>query len=48
MFTIIHGSHRHGYCWDIVCALCAQLNVNYIDVTIIDLSVANIDYCCGS
>lgn len=48
MFTIIHGSHRHGYSWDIACALRTKLNVHHIEVAVIDLSVANIDYCCGS
>lgn len=48
MFTIIHGSHRHGYSWEIACALRTQLNVHHIEVMTIDLSDANIDYCCGS
>lgn len=48
MFTIIHGSHRHGYSWEIAGALRTQLNTHKIEVTMIDLSVANIDYCCGS
>lgn len=48
MVTIIHGSHRHGRSWEITQALCAQLNSCNIDIALIDLSVANIEYCCGS
>lgn len=48
MFTIIHGSHRHGYSWDFSCALRAQLNVHNIEVALIDLSNSNINFCCGS
>ena len=48
MFTIIHGGHRHGYSWEFACVLRTQLNAYDIEITMIDLSVANIDYCCGT
>lgn len=48
MITIIHGSHRHGYSWNIVCALKAELNRYNVEITTIDLSSANINFCCGT
>lgn len=48
MVTIIHGSHRHGHSWDTAQGLCTQLNSFGIDIALIDLAVANIDFCCGS
>lgn len=48
MFIIIHGSHRHGYCWEISNILCTQLNVYNIDTMLIDLSIAEVNCCCGS
>ena len=44
---IIHGSHRHGHSWEIASSLSTQLISHDIDVSIIDLSVADINCCCG-
>ena len=47
MFTIIHGSHRHGYNWKIVELLKEKLEVSSMEVIIIDLSKLDFEYCCG-
>lgn len=47
MFTIIHGSHRHGYHWNLVKLLQESLEKSEIDVKIIDLATLNFEYCCG-
>lgn len=47
MFTIIHGSHRHGYHWSVVEQLKDNLEKLGIDVEIIDLSNLSFEYCCG-
>lgn len=48
MLTIIHGSHRHGYSWEITDTLCKELNLRKVDIAMIDLSIANIGFCCGT
>ncbi len=48
MFTIIHGSHRHGYHWSLVKRLQRYLEKSEIEVKIIDLAVLNFEYCCGN
>ena len=47
MFTIIHGSHRHGYHWNLVKRLQDYLEKTEVEVKIIDLAVLNFEYCCG-
>lgn len=47
MLTIIHGSHRHGHCWDVANALKKELENHNIELEIIDLSTSNINFCCG-
>lgn len=47
MFTIIHGSHRHGYHWHVVKLLQELLKRSKIEVEVIDLSVLHFEYCCG-
>lgn len=48
MYTIIHGSHRHGYHWNLVKRLQNYLEKAEIEVKIIDLAVLNFEYCCGN
>lgn len=47
MFVIIHGSHRHGYHWEISTMLKNCLIANNVAVEIIDLAKSDIKYCCG-
>lgn len=47
MFTIIHGSHRHGYHWEITKLLKECLEKLGIEVNIVDLSNITFEYCCG-
>lgn len=47
MFTIIHGSHRHGYHWNIAEQLKENLEKLRVDVEIIDLANLSFEYCCG-
>lgn len=48
MFTIIHGSHRHGYHWKVVGVLRNCLERLEINVQIIDLSNLKFECCCGN
>lgn len=48
MFIIIHGSHRHGYHWDVTNLLKDKLVDYNINVDIIDLSNTEFNYCCGN
>ena len=48
MFLIIHASHRHGYHWAVAKRLEKALLEKEIKVEIIDLSDADIAYCCGT
>lgn len=47
MIIIIHGSHRHGYHWEVTNLLKQHLLEYDFDIRIIDLSKSNINYCCG-
>lgn len=48
MIAIIHGSHRKGYCWEIVKALHALFEEHCIEAAVVDLSSADILPCCGN
>lgn len=48
MFTIIHGSHRHGYHWRVTELLRDKLEEAGVEVKIIDLSQLEFEYCCGN
>ena len=47
MFTIIHGSHRHGYHWKVTELLKEALETIGVKVNVIDLSQIEFEYCCG-
>jgi len=47
MITLIHASHRHGYCWLLIQKLKEQFANQTVDVQLVDLTAENIEYCCG-
>lgn len=47
MFTIIHGSHKHGIHWEIVQLLKEKLDAKKIDTRLVDLTNLEFNMCCG-